>query len=112
MEAAGRADQTDISKREKELIAATWKRQNDKAATPKDAAEAGKFLSEVQTKLQEQALALAARMESRDLSSANEEFNSFGKDMQAAAAAMPPSADKLKQMQWHDAIPSEQKALQ
>ncbi len=74
----GGGSQTDISKREKELIAATWKRQNDKAATPKDAAEAGKFLSSVQTKLQEQALSLAARMDSRDLSSANEEFNSFG----------------------------------
>ena len=67
---------------------------------------------EVQTKLQEQALSLAARMDSRDLSSANEEFNCFGHDMQAAAAAMTPSSDKLKQMQWHDAIPAEQKALQ
>ncbi len=66
----------------------------------------------MQTKLQEQSLALAARMDSRDLSSANEEFNSFGKDMQSAAAAMTPSADRLKQMQWHDAIPAEQKALQ
>jgi hypothetical protein len=108
----GMGNQTDISKREKELIAATWKRQNDKAATAKDSAEAGKFLSGVQTKLQEQALALAARMDSRDLSSANEEFNSFGHDMQAAAAAMTPSSDKLKGMQWHDAIPAEQKALQ
>ena len=108
----GMGSQTDISRREKELIAATWKRQNDKAATAKDAAEAGKFLSGVQTKLQDQALALAARMDSRDLSSANEEFNSFGKDMQSAAAAMTPSADKLKQMQWRDAIPAEQKALQ
>lgn len=108
----GQGSQTDISKREKELIAATWKRQNNKAAMPKDAAEAGKFLSEVQTKLQDQALALAARMDSRDLSSANEDFNSFGRDMQAAASAMTPSADKLKQMQWQNAIPAEQKALQ
>src|SRR6202050_3402007 len=51
-------------------------------------------------------------MSSRDLSSAIKEFNSFGHDMQAAAAAMTPSSDKLKQMQWHDAIPAEQKALQ
>jgi hypothetical protein len=108
----GMGSQTDISKREKELIAATWKRQNDKSATAKDAAQAGTFLSGVQSKLQEQALALAARMDSRDLSSANEEFNSFGHDMQAAASAMTPSSDKLKQMQWHDAIPAEQKALQ
>src|ERR1700734_440909 len=41
----GAGSQTDISKREKELIAATWKRQNEKGATAKDAAEAGKFLS-------------------------------------------------------------------
>jgi hypothetical protein len=108
----GMGNQTDISKREKELIAATWKRQNDKTASAKDSADAGKFLSGVQGKLQEQALSLAARMDSRDLSSANEEFNSFGHDMQAAAAAMTPSSDKLKQMQWHDAIPAEQKALQ
>jgi hypothetical protein len=108
----GQGNQTDISKRQKELIAATWKRQNDKTAAPKDAVAAGKFLSEVQTKLQDQALSLAARMDSRDLSSANEEFNSFGHDMQAAAAAMTPSSDKLKQMQWRDAIPAEQKALQ
>ncbi len=108
----GGGSQTDISKREKELIAETWKRQNEKTATPKDSAVAGNFLSGVQTKLQEQALALAARMDSRDLSSANEEFNSFGHDMQAAAAAMTPSSDKLKQMQWQEAIPAEQKALQ
>ena len=106
----GKGDETEISKREKEVIAATWKRQNDKTA--KDAAEAGKFLSEVQSKLQAQALALAARMESRDLSSANYEFNSFAHDMQAAASAMTPSAEKLKQTQWQAALPTEQKALQ
>ncbi|HTZ60277.1 MAG TPA: hypothetical protein VMB49_19345 [Acidobacteriaceae bacterium] len=108
----GAGDQTDISKREKELIAATWKRQNEKSASAKDVADAGKFLSSVQTKLQDQALSLAARMESRDLSSANDDFNSFGHDMQAAAAAMTPSAEKLKQTQWREAIPAEQKALQ
>jgi hypothetical protein len=108
----GQSNQTDISKREKEVIAATWKQQNDKTATAKEAADAGKFLSEVQSKLRDQVLALSSRMQSRDLSAANEEFNSFEKDMQAAASAMAPSSDKLKQMQWHDALPIEQKALQ
>jgi hypothetical protein len=108
----GQNAETDIPRREKELIAATWKRQNEKPASTKDSSDAGKFLSDVQTKLQEQSLALAARMDSRDLSSANEDFNSFGHDMQAAAAAMTPSAEKLRQMQWKDAIPAEQKALQ
>jgi hypothetical protein len=104
--------QTDMSKREKELIAATWKQQNDKAATPKDAASTGQFLADAQNKLRDQVMALSARVESRDLSSANEEFTGFEKDMQEAAAAMTPSAEKLKHMQWNDALPLEQKALQ
>jgi hypothetical protein len=57
-------------------------------------------------------MALSTRMESRDLSEANEEFNGFEKDMQAAAAAMAPSAEKLRATQWKDAILLEQKALQ
>jgi hypothetical protein len=108
----GQNNQTDISKREKELIAATWKQQNDKTATQKDAAVAGQFLSDAQQKLRDQVLALSARMQSRDLSAANEEFTGFEKDMRTAAEAMAPSADKLKGMQWKDAIPLEQKALQ
>src|ERR1035438_10435836 len=36
----------------------------------------------------------------------------FDKDMQDAAAAMAPATEKLKGMQWKDAIPLEQKALQ
>ena len=105
-------NQTDISRREKELIAATWKQQNDKAATPKDSSVAGQFLSDAQQKLRDQVMALSARIQSRDLSEANEEFTGFEKDMQTAAAAMAPSADKLKGMQWKDAIQFEQKALQ
>ena len=108
----GANNQTEISKREKELIAATWKQQNDKTATPKDAAVTGKFLSDAQQKLRDQVLALSARIESRDLSAATEEFGGFNKDMQDAAAAMAPSADKLKATQWKDALPLEQKALQ
>ena len=96
--------QTDIARREKELIEATWKQVNDKKATPEQSAATGKLLSEAQVKLREQALALSARMQSRDLSQANEEFNSFDKDMEIAAAGMQPSADKLKAMQWQDAM--------
>jgi hypothetical protein len=105
-------NEMEISRREKELIAATWKQQNDKAATPKDAAAAGQFLSDAQQKLRDQVNALSVRMQSRDISEANQEFTDFDKDMQAAAAAMAPSAEKLKQMQWRDALPHEQKALQ
>lgn len=105
-------NQTDISRREKELIAATWKQQNEKNPTEKQAADMGKVPSEAQTKLKEQVLALSARMQSRDLSAANEEFNGFAKDMADAVKAMDPAADKLKGQAWADAMPNEQKALQ
>ena len=105
-------NQTEISKREKELIAATWKQQNDKTSTPKDAAAQGQFLSDAQQKLRDQVNALSVRMQSRDIAEANSEFTEFDKDMRDAAAAMAPSADKLKNTQWKDAIPLEQKALQ
>ena len=108
----GNNNQTEISRREKELIAATWKQQNDKTATPKGAAAAGQFLSDAQEKLRNQVAALSIRMQSRDISAANEEFTDFDKDLQDAAAAMAPSAQKLKVMKWKDAIPLEQKALQ
>jgi hypothetical protein len=108
----GMGDQNDISQREKEIIAETWKHQGDKKATQQEAADAAKFLSGVQAKLGEQARSLAGRMQSRELSQENDEFNSFVKDMNAAAAAMGPAADQLQQQKWKDALPSEQKALQ
>jgi hypothetical protein len=108
----GMGEQNDISQREKEIIAETWKHQGDKKATQQEAADAAKFLSGVQAKLGEQAKSLAGRMQSRELSHENEEFNSFVKDMNAAAEAMGPAAEKLQQQKWREAMPSEQKALQ
>ena len=108
----GNSNQTEISKREKELIAATWKQQNDKTATAKDNAAQGQFLSDAQKKLRDQVNALSVRMQSRDISEASTEFTEFDKDIEDAAAAMAPSAEKLRSAQWKDAIPLEQKVLQ
>jgi hypothetical protein len=108
----GLGDQTDIAQREKEIIAATWKQQGNRQTSKQEVAEAGKFLSEVQSKLADQARSLSFRMQSRELSEANDEFTGFVKDMNAAAEAMAPASAKLKQLKWNDAIPNEQKALQ
>jgi len=110
----GQGDQTDISQREKEIIAATFKQKgdNDKKPSKQESAENGKFLSGVQAKLRDQALSLAGRLQRRELSDANQEFSDFEKDMTAAAAAMAPAAEKLQQQKWSDALPEEQKALQ
>src|ERR1700731_2119986 len=108
----GQMDQNDISQREKEIIAETWKQHGDKKATKQEFAETAKFLSNVQSKLRDQAKSLAGRMQSRELSQENEEFNGFVKDMNAAAEAMGPASEKLQQQKWQEALPDEQKALQ
>jgi hypothetical protein len=108
----GQMDQNDISQREKEIIAATWKQHGNNKATKQEAAETAKFLSNVQSTLRDQAKSLARRMQSRELSQENEEFNGFVKDMNAAADAMGPASDKLQQQKWAEALPDEQKALQ
>jgi hypothetical protein len=108
----GQMDQNDISQREKEIIAETWKQRGDKKATKQEFAETAKFLSNVQSKLRDQAKSLAGRMQSRELSQENEEFNGFVKDMNAAADAMGPASEKLQQQKWQESLPDEQKALQ
>ena len=105
-------NQTDISRREKELIAETFKQMNAKGVAPDAAKAQGKLLGDAQAALRQQAEALSARMQTRDLSAANEEFNSFDKDMEDAAKGMQPAADKLKAQQWQQAMPLEQKVLQ
>ena len=65
------------------------------------AAEPAKFLSEVQSKLRDQALSLAGRMQSRELSEAESRSSTASStDMNAAAQAMGPASDKLKQQKW------------
>jgi hypothetical protein len=99
--------QNDISEREKEIIAQTWKQRG----ASQQSADTGKFLSEVQSKLRDQAIALAGRLQLRDLNEQNEEFDAFQRDMTAAAQAMSPASEQLRQQKWSEALPSEQKAL-
>ena len=112
----GDQDENRISQRQKEIIAATWNELRgggkDKEKEKVNAAENARFLAEVQNKLKEQATSLAQRSRSRELARANQEFQSFTKDMEAAAAEMGPASDKLKGQGWKDALEPETKALQ
>jgi hypothetical protein len=111
----GGNESSEISQREKEIIASTFKQLNDGGSEPaavRQAAETAKFLSEVQSALRDQSLALAGRLQLRELSSENSAFSQFQQEMGAAAAAMAPPATQLQQQKWQDAIVGEQKALQ
>jgi hypothetical protein len=106
------ADPGEISRREKEIVSATFKQLSDKKSTEKQAAETASFLSDVQATLRNQALSLAGRLDARELTRENKEFSTFQQEMAAAAEAMNPASEKLHGRKWQDAIPDEQKALQ
>jgi len=109
----GGADPSEqISQREKEIIAATFKQQGDKHATQQQAADISKLLSQSQTTLHDQAVTLSGRLQARELTNEVQAISDFQKAMLAASSAMEPAAQQLQQQKWKDAIPNEQKALQ
>ncbi len=105
-------DQTEISKRQKEIIAATWNEIRGGVKNKTNSAENAKFLAGIQTKLKEQAKSLAERARSRELAGANQEFQAFVKDLDEAVKQMDPASTKLGAQAWKDALEPEQKALQ
>jgi hypothetical protein len=105
-------DQTEISKRQKEIIAATWNEIRGGAKGKVNSAENAKFLAGIQTKLKEQAKSLAERARSRELAGANQEFQAFVKDLDEAVKQMDPASTKLGAQAWKDALEPEEKALQ
>jgi hypothetical protein len=103
-------DSSQIGRRQKEIIVATSAELRSK--DPKAQAENAKFLSEMQAKLRDQARTLAERARARQLSGTNAEFQTFVKEMEAAAKSMDEAAPKLAARDWKGALPPEQKALQ
>jgi len=103
--------QGQISKRQKEIVTATWNQAKGQGAKGSDAENAA-FLSQVQSKLRDQATSLAERMKVRQLQEAGDAFKAFVDDMEKAAAEMSPAAVKLKGAKWQDALAPEQRALQ
>ena len=110
--AGGMGNQSsDISQRQKQIIAATFNELKDKSKARAALAEEAKFLSDLQGKLSEQAMTLAQRMASRELGSAGSEFAQFSKLMTDAAGDMAVAVEQLKPGKWNDALQPEQKAL-
>ncbi len=104
----GDQDENRISERQKEIIAATWNQIRERSRD----AETARFLAGVQSRLRDQARSLARRMQSRELSLANQEFQTFSREMENAAQAMDAAAGRLSAAQWQEALGPEQKALQ
>ncbi len=105
-------EQDEISRRQKEIIAATWNLARERDLDKTKAAEHAKTLSSIQTTLRNQAITLATRMKARELAGVNSDFKVFVENMEKAADYMSPASDKLSGQKWTEAMPPEQKALQ
>jgi len=108
----GDQDDGEVTRRQKEIIAATFNQIRDRSKDKAAETENAKFLSDQQSKLSAQTASLANRVKSRELAGSNAEFQSFTKDMEEAAKAMGEASEKLKAKGFKDAIGPEQKALQ
>jgi len=113
----GAGEQSEISQRQKEILVATWNliREQDEQAGYQDEQQIqdnGLLLAELQRTLAEQAQTLASRTRARQLTSVDEKIQIFVQSLESAAEAMMPAADRLADVEFDDAVPSEQEALQ
>lgn len=109
---SGADENTRISERQKEIIAATWNQLRDPKKEAQAIAENARFLSDMQGKLGEQSKALAERMGSREMIASGPQFEQFSKAMNEASGLMGQAVEQLKPGDWKDALPPEEKALQ
>jgi len=105
----------DISKRQKEILLATWnllrssESANADTSTQKDNAS---LLSDMQLRLAEQATTLADRSEARSLTDQGESIREFVDYLREAVESMGPSAENLQALDFEEAIKPQQRALQ
>ena len=112
----GGQPQDEISQRQREIIVSTWNliresqenRRGDVTYVPNNAA----LLSRLQTTLKEQAQTLAQRTRARQLAATDVQIAEFVENLDKAAAAMVPAAERLAEIDLEQAILPEQEALQ
>ena len=113
----GGQQQNEISQRQKEILLATWNliREQDEQTGFQDEQQLqdnAQMLSELQRTLADQTRTLANRTRARQLTSVDDQIQTFVQSLENAAEAMMPAADRLTDLEFDDAVPPEQEALQ
>jgi hypothetical protein len=112
----GGDEEGEISKRQKEVLMATWNLQRTREdAGDREAervADNARMLAEVQQTLADQARTLVERAKARALTGQDENVNNFVKSLEEAGKAMVPAAKNLNDQELKAAIQNEQQALQ
>ena len=109
--------QNEISKRQKEILAATWNliKKSDDAKSQierKEIRENAIVLSDIQLTLRDQARTLVQRTKARELTGSDAMIQSFIRNLEKAAEYMQPAADHLAAVRLQKALSPAQKALQ
>ncbi len=111
----GGAEQTEISRRQKEILAATWnliqESKDPDGQSKAEIRENSLLLSEFQLKLRDQAETLARRVKARQLLGTNKDFEAFVENIEKAAEYMGPAGLLLEKQKLQESISPEQKSL-
>ncbi len=108
--------QDEISRRQKEIILATWnlikERDAEDGREERKLRESAEMLSELQGTLMQQAQTLVQRTRARQLTRTDPKFAQFAELLEQAAGFMQPAAESLQAFRLDDAVGPEQQALQ
>ena len=111
----GGGEQTEISRRQKEILAATWnliqESKDPDGQSKAEIRENSLLLSEFQLKLRDQAETLARRVKARQLLGTNKDFEAFVENIEKAAEYMGPAGLLLEEQELQESISPEQKSL-
>ncbi len=112
----GGGQRDEISRRQKEIIVATWNLVKERDAgdgrKPEELRESAAMLAELQATLMSQAATLAERTRARQLTASDPKFKQFVEYMEKAAEFMKPASAALAAYELDDAVGPEQQALQ
>ena len=111
----GGGEQTEISRRQKETLTATWnliqESDNPDEQSRAEIRENTLLLSEIQLKLRDQAQTLARRVKARQLAATDKDFEAFVENIEKAAEYMGPAGRLLKEQELKESISPQQKAF-
>jgi hypothetical protein len=113
----GGQQQDEISRRQKEILVATWnlireQKEQESFLDEQQLEDNARMLAELQRTLAEQAQTLASRARARQLTGGDPKIRTFVESLEQAVKAMGPAAERLADLALSDAVPPEQQALQ
>jgi hypothetical protein len=113
----GQQQQDEISRRQKEILVATWNLIREQGAEEsfldeQQLEDNARMLAELQRTLADQARTLANRARARQLTGTDPRIRTFVESLEQAAEAMAPAAERLADIALADAVAPEQQALQ